>query len=452
MANLETTLAGVKTRNPFAVAAMCANTGAGKAPRAYADFLLRCVEAGAGAVSTPGTVLERDSPLEKKKAIKRFIKAGIPGYGKKMGVFGVAASFASWHRMDHTLELIHILKRELPPDVPVIGNVIGPGGDAAGWAEASRLMVEAGCDLIELDLSCPGPATYSPESRAMKGTVVPPETEAEKELAELGLWPLLADMPSVLGPVVEAAVKAVSVPVGAKMSPESGYPRNVLIMKVLARAGARFISNLNGVLSMAPPDINNGGKPPYPFFSINPVTAAAGPWLTPLVLRNIGMGLMFVPEVEHVAVGGIVHPEQAVQYLMLGAKHIGLASAIYLAEGTRSIRRFRNFLERYLDEHGYETVDDLIGVARKYFGRVTEDMDWGGGRIVASVDRKKCTDCGICLDGFSIGCMSEDIQVKGRPQVLQEICGACGFCVAICPLDAITLVEREVPLSPTLEW
>ncbi|MDP2727655.1 MAG: hypothetical protein Q8P59_08935, partial [Dehalococcoidia bacterium] len=189
MPDLGVTLGGVKSRNPFGVAAMCANTGYGKQPRIYADFLLRCVEAGAGAVYTPGTVLERVSPLERRKAIKRFVKAGIPGYGKKMGVFGVAASFASWHRLDHVLEMIRILKLELPPDVPVIGNVIGPGVDGSGWAEISRLMVEAGADIIELDLSCPGPAAIDPESRMLEGTVVPPDAEAMEELSALGLWP-----------------------------------------------------------------------------------------------------------------------------------------------------------------------------------------------------------------------------------------------------------------------
>lgn len=111
-----------------------------------------------------------------------------------------------------------------------------------------------------------------------------------------------------------------------------------------------------------------------------------------------------------------------------------------------------NFLERYMDNNGHERLDDLIGVSAKYLGRLSETMDLGGRREVASVNRDRCTNCGICLKGFGVGCMAEDKKVKGKPVVLEEICGACGFCALLCPLEAISLVRREHALSPTVRY
>lgn len=452
MANLEVTFAGIKMRSPIGVAAMLSPTGHGRKPEVYADMLLRYVEAGSGYVYTAGTSAELDNPLQWQRSSGRKLKYSIPGIAKKMGVLTISDPYVFLHRMNNTLEVINRLKGKLPPDVPIIGDIVGPGGDAEGWAKAARTLEEAGVDMVELDPACPFPAgSVSPERRIMGHAAIPPDEEAEAELGGLGIWPLLADVPRALGEVTAAVVKAVKVPVGVKLSPESGFPRNVLIMKVLAKTGARFVASINGMISIAPPDIYNRGKPRHAFMDINPIGGALGPWLTPIVLKNVATGCLFVPELDHAAVGGIVHPTQMIEYMMLGAKHIGLASAIYLTEGTKAIRRFTNYLSRFLDEQGYEKVDDMIGIAQKYIKPITADTDWGDGVVVAAIDRSKCTDCGICIQGFCFGSLYEDKEVRGRPHVDKETCGGCCFCVVICPQEAITMVKREAPAGSRTE-
>lgn len=449
MADLSTTLAGVKIRNPIGAAAMLSVTGIGRRPRRYADMILKHVELGAGFVYTPGTSVERQSPLEKLKASTRMIRASVPGIAEKIGTFAICDPYIFLHRMDNTLEVIRILKEQLPKDVPLIGDLIGPGDDLAGWVEGAKLLEQAGVNLLELDTSCPFPATV--EKREGRGiTAVLPDEAALAELQALGVMPLLGDLPRVLGSLIEAIVKEVKIPVGFKMTAETGFPLNIVTMKVAARAGARFACSINSPITIAPPDIYHGGKPLYPYMDINAFGATGGPWLRPLVLRNVGAGCVFAPELEHGAVGGIAHPTQAVEYLMLGAKHIGLASALYLTSGVKAIPRFINFLQKFMDEHGYERMDDLIGIARKYIRPVNEDTDWGGGRIVARVDRDKCTECGLCIDGYCHGVLSTN--ETGQIIVDEETCCACGYCVVICPEDALCLVEKEVPSSATVEW
>lgn len=452
MPNLQTTFAGIRMRNPIGVAAMLSLTGIGRRPRVYADNLLQYVERGAGYVYTAGTSIERESPLERLKASSRVVKGGIPGVDERMGTFTACDPYIFLHRMDNTLEVIRILKEQLPADVPIIGDLIGPGDNVEGWVEGAKLMEQAGVRLLEMDTSCPFPAGgVGGERRAMEHVVVPIDEEAESELAGLGIMPLLGDSPRVLARIIEAIVQAVNIPVGFKMTGETGFPRNVVIMKAGAKAGAKFIVSLNGIITLAPPDIYNRGKPIYPYLDINPFGGAAGAWLRPTLLKNIGAGCLYVPEVDHGAVGGIVDPRQVVEYLMLGAKHIGLASAICITEGAGAITRFIRFLERFMEEQGYENVDDLIGIAREYVQPVTEKTDWGGGRIGARVDQSICTECGRCLDGYCLGGVISK-NAKGQITINEETCGACGYCIVICPEDAITLVERAQPSSPVVEW
>ena len=451
MGNLETTFAGVRMRSPISVAAMLSLTGVGRIPRNYADMLLKYVDAGAGCVYTAGTTPEDEQPLEKLKGSSRVVAARIPGFSKPLGTYCLSDPYIFTHSLHGTLEVIRILKEQLPPDVPIVGDIIGSGADPTGWVKAARLMVQAGCALIEIDASCPFTAgTVAAERREYAHTAVTPEVESE--LAQMGICYLLADSPDPLYRVTRAVVEAVNVPVGVKISPESGFPRNLIVMKTIARAGARFAASVNAPLTVAPPDVKNGGKPIYPAMGINPVTCFTGPWIYPMVTRNIGTGAVFVPELDHSAVGGIVSPQQAIELLMMGAKHIGLASAIYMTEGVRGIRRFTHSVSTYLDEHGYESVDQLVGAAKKYIQPVTSETDWGHGRVVARVDYDKCTECGRCIEGYCFGAIIEDDKAKGRPIVKEELCGACGFCVLICPENAYALAEAGKPYPTHLEW
>ena len=48
------------------------------------------------------------------------------------------------------------------------------------------------------------------------------------------------------------------------------------------------------------------------------------------------------------------------------------------------------FLNRFMDEQGYEKVEDLIGLGLKYVRPVDDSIDWEEDEIVAKVDKGKC--------------------------------------------------------------
>ncbi len=62
-------------------------------------------------------------------------------------------------------------------------------------------------------------------------------------------------------------------------------------------------------------------------------------------------------------------------------------------------------------------------------------------RNIVSIDRDKCTGCGLCIDACHEGALQ---LVNGKAQLVSEAyCDGLGACLPKCPVDAIAIVERE---------
>jgi Na+-translocating ferredoxin:NAD+ oxidoreductase subunit B len=75
--------------------------------------------------------------------------------------------------------------------------------------------------------------------------------------------------------------------------------------------------------------------------------------------------------------------------------------------------------------------------------------------FVASIDREKCTPCGICKDQRCP--MGAIVEESGVYRVRRDRCIGCGVCAVACPDAAIQLVgrpetERNVPPGNAVEW
>jgi len=59
------------------------------------------------------------------------------------------------------------------------------------------------------------------------------------------------------------------------------------------------------------------------------------------------------------------------------------------------------------------------------------------GLKIASIDKDKCTNCKKCYDHCKFNAIDEDINL------IKESCEGCGVCEYVCPVDAISMVERD---------
>jgi dihydropyrimidine dehydrogenase (NAD+) subunit PreA len=142
---------------------------------------------------------------------------------------------------------------------------------------------------------------------------------------------------------------------------------------------------------------------------------------------------------EQAAVGGLVEPANVVEAMMLGAKICEFSSGT-LWKGWNLIEASIDFLKKYIYEQGYHSLEDFRGLGTQYI-RPVEEVDWGLGKLTATVDPTKCKGCGICANNLCWAMRIED----AKAVVKEKNCGACSLCIAICPNKAVSLTEAKVP-------
>ncbi|KMY66348.1 hypothetical protein AAU61_17990 [Desulfocarbo indianensis] len=430
MSDLSVKFAGKKLRSPLGIASHAVFNGGLVDPLAEAEHLRKYVDQGAGFVYTPFINNEDEHPADAPPAWK-FMNIHSRSPFAMEGLLVATEARRIMCRLNPGLTLIETLRENLPDDVAVIANMIGPGADAEAWAEHCRLAQDSGADIIEMNVSCPIPAA---EASAVTNY-------CRGELCEAA-GALLGDSPNLLIPVVEAVVKAVDIPVGVKFTPETGFPRLVALAQGVRDAGAAFVSGINAPISVAPPDIYKGGQGKWPGLKDNPICAALGPWDRFLLYRNLGTISAFVPGIELTGIGGLVEPEHVVEAMMLGARICQLSSGL-LWKGTGLIKECLDFLDSYMASQGYKSVEEFIGLGVQYIKPV-EQLDWRCEDFLATVDDRLCTRCGRCATGI---CTARKLMENpSRIVIDSRLCVGCGLCQAICPENAVSMVEQRHPV------
>jgi len=432
MADLSVDICGVKMRNPIGAAALANSYTSAVGPKEHAEKILESVEAGAGHCSTHYICPElmKDYPKGKEPMMRWGMATDDAPKGDMKYLFLTADEHTIMGRKDKGLEVLKYLKDGVPKDVPVIANIIGPGSDAKAWAEHAKIFEDAGADIIELDPSCSITAFHT-------------ETEWAVAAKEEG-FPVnvAADEIDVMTEIVRETKKLVKIPVGFKMSPETGWPRMIYLAKSTLDAGCNFISCTNAPYGFSPFDIYNNGRPMqsmFPYVNKNVWVALIG------YGRAIGRKCTaaiktFVPEMQVNGITGIMKPEHVVDYMMLGASFCQISSGL-MWYGADIFKRSVNFLEKFMDGQGYGTIEDLKGLALKHTAKTTEEFDWMTGKLVAETDYSKCNGCGRCVGTI---CYASYMQ-GNKAMVKEDACTGCALCQHICPTGAKMIVRRETP-------
>jgi dihydropyrimidine dehydrogenase (NAD+) subunit PreA len=450
--SLDVIMAGVHFRSPIGVAAV--GNAFGKElyhdPKVHAEanakILLDHVRAGAGYVylqfqyitdATLKKLRERARPEEthyiprkgfQPKCLK--VETPVAPYGVE-GMHFVVSPFWNTAEMARNVGpgkemILRILKEKLPEGVPIIANVSGQSDCADTYVDPARRAEELGADLVEINFSCPMPA-------AMSGAV---DDFFQNRFPARFQGSLIGEDPDLVGGITRAVVDAVRVPVGAKLSPEIGFPRIVGIAKAIRDAGAKYVQVVNSGIGIAPPDIYNRGKSPWPFADGNFFTLASGPWLRMICYKDVAAIARFVPGIDIAASGGLVTPEHMVEVMMLGARHAQLCTGV-IEQGRSLIRRSNDFMRNFMAEQGYNSVEELIGLGQEHI-KFSENVNFMSGQVISELDHAKCSKCGRCIDGICLALYVE----KGKIKVDPEKCAGCGGCIVTCPNDAFRLVLR----------
>jgi len=208
----------------------------------------------------------------------------------------------------------------------VIGSVFA--GDADEFARLARRMASTGVVALELNLSCPHAEGFGTE---VGGT---PE-DVEK--------------------IVRAVTKVVSVPVIAKITPNTNDAAALAL--AAQRGGAAAVSAINTLRAIAidvrlrRPVLSHG------------VGGLSGPAIKPVGLACVWQIFNKV-SIPIIGIGGIATAQDALEYVMAGARALEVGTQVTF-EGIGVFGRLARELSGLLDELGFARVDEAIGIAHQ---------------------------------------------------------------------------------------
>ncbi len=300
MADLRVDLCGLRLRNPAMLASGVLDE--------TARTMIEVAKAGAGAVVTKSVGRSpregHANPCVAELEVGLLNAMGLPNPG-----------------IEYFSEEVKAVKRE---GVTVIGSVIGGSEDEL--AEVAALMAAAGADAVELNLSCPHAK---------------------------GLGTEIGSTPEDVERVCRKAKDRLTIPMFAKLTPNTSSISD--LAKAAERGGADAVVAINTLKGMV---ISPEAKMPV---LANRFGGLSGPAIKPVGVRCV-YEISEAVEIPVIGVGGVSTGRDALEYIMAGASAVQVGTAVWTG-GTAVFRSICEDISRFMDEHGYSKVEDMVGVA-----------------------------------------------------------------------------------------
>ncbi|MDP1744250.1 MAG: NAD-dependent dihydropyrimidine dehydrogenase subunit PreA [Bacteroidota bacterium] len=401
MANLQSNFLGIKSPNPFWLASA--------PPTDKKINVIRAFEAGWGGVvwKTLGSQV--------KNVSSRY--SALNYNGRKAVGFNNIELISDRPLEINLQEIREVLK--LFPDRAMIISLMADN-DRKSWHEMVKKAQDTGAHGLELNFGCP------------------------HGMVERGMGAAVGQDPEIAKMVVEWVMEVATIPVITKLTPNvhSAVPGGLAAIE----GGTNGLSLINTIQSVTGIDLdtlvpnpNVGGQSVFGGYCGPAVKPIALKMLTTLAqeerIRNIPIS----------GIGGITTWKDAVEFMLLGASNVQVCTAAMIS-GFKIITDLCDGMSNWMDEKGYKSIDDFVGLSVPKITRWEElDINF---HIVANIDQDKCIHCGLCY----ISCEDTSHQSiaveKGKPYntytIKEEECVGCNLCKIVCPVnDCITMVEQR---------
>ena len=384
---------GVECENPFFLSSSPVGSNYEMVAKAY--------EAGWGGVffKTVGFWI----PDECSPRFDSTNKEGMPWLGFKN------MEMISDKPTEKNFEMMEKLKKDFPDKI-MVATIMG--NDEKEWKDLAKMCDQIGADLIEGNFSCPQMTVASMGSDV--GTNIDLVTKYCK-----------------------AVTSQTKIPFIAKMTP------NVTSMEVPAIAaiqgGAAGVSAINTVKSITNIDFDNMTAMPV-VNGKSSISGYSGAAIRPIALRFVAQMLQHekLKDVHISGVGGIETWRDAAEFLALGCRNVQVTTAV-MQYGYRIVEDLISGMSHFMDEKGFNKLDDFIGMALPNIVPAEEiKRDF---QVHPAFNDKKCIGCGRCyVSCFDAAHQAIDWNEKKRkPELISDNCVGCHLCINVCPVqDCIT--------------
>ncbi len=340
------------------------------------DRLLRCADAGAGAAILKSCHTIENSPND--NGCRRFQVSD-------RGLWGTSTMARELLHPDSTCVILDEVKKR--SDFNVIPSVAGFSLEPSIWLDTLHLLKQHNPKYVQLDLF------YVEEDLSL---------------------PIVQDR---LRKLVLKLRQECSLNLLPKLNQEL---RPGAALEVFKNTGIAGWNLLDSIRTHLPMDLLSR-KPDFPIFQFAMGLDSAslfGPWQLPFICEYV-FRLRNESSIPILAGGGINNATDVARLLSLGANAVQVATAI-LREGPGWIKRTLLELESLMIK---EQVSSIVSQPSFTNAQVR-------------IDESLCSSCGCCAE--QLMCNSIEM-TSGVPQVNFDWCDGCGFCVSLCPAEAISL-------------
>jgi dihydroorotate dehydrogenase (fumarate)/dihydropyrimidine dehydrogenase (NAD+) subunit PreA len=402
MANTKVEFCGLTFKNPIVVASLETTNSP--------DLMRQCFDAGAsGVIIKTLTDIEDMARLTQnsKYCIMNDRGEVVKGKVQRDFVFYSRSGYSSTYYKDWIPDLVDTQKYAAERGAHLIGSV--GAKDINGWKDICRTIEDCGLPMVELNFGCPHPAMMP---GVHGGSMIGQEADVAFE-------------------VTRAVCDAVAIPVMVKLTPDQSRP--VEVAKAVRSGGAAAVTATNRHTGFAV-DIDTGEP------RLAGPAGIGGTWVKPLSLRwvhrihrELGMPIS--------GSNGIFDHRDVVEFIMTGATIVQVGS-ILMVKGIKWLPKVIDGFERFMDDHGYASVDEMVGIASR---RSVKDYaeQFSRQRKYAEVVHDSCKNptCNVCIQVCFYEALSQN--PAGRIDVHTDSCIGCELCYDICPFDSIRMLSTQ---------
>lgn len=315
--------------------------------------------------------------------------------------------------LEYNLEQIRKIKKNYPSKV-LIASIMGE--NEKEWTELAKMVTEAGADIIECNYSCPQMA-----SGAMGSDV--------------------GQSPELVKKYSRATRKGSKLPILAKMTPNIGHMEIPAIASI--EGGATGIAAINTIKCITGINLDNQISLPI-VNGKSSISGYSGKAIKPIALRFIAQMSQNekLKGVPISGIGGIETWEDALEFIMLGARNVQVTTAI-MQYGYRIVKDMIKGVSYYMEEKGFSNLEELVGIALNNL-IPAEELDRGY-IVYPNFHEEKCIGCGRCyISCYDGGHQAIEWNTEERTVKLnKEKCVGCHLCSNVCPVQCIDYGEIE---------
>ncbi len=245
-----------------------------------------------------------------------------------------------------------------PTTIEVTGGVINAIGLSNPGVENFKE------ELLKLNKSVPAiaslyganPEEFSEIAAKVEGLVDALELNVSCPHAMGGCGSAIGQDPDLTAEIVKSVKRSVKIPVFVKLTPNV---TDIVEIAVHAEdAGADALTMINSLGPGMRIDIETGN----PILK-NKFGGLSGPAVKPIAIRCV-YEVFDTVDIPIIGVGGIRDYKDVLEFLYAGASCVQIGTSI-MYEGMEIFGNIINGLERFMDERGYGSVDELVGIAHK---------------------------------------------------------------------------------------